>query len=211
MKTNALYSTFLLCVLILVSSCTVQKRVHLPGFHVQRNQKNKQPKSQEQVAKFDEERTSSVSDRGLISTITDSTTLQTDTPEERWYPTIREKESINDYTKERALPFVPEPDKTRAGKVFPRNVQQADPNDPRVINNSGLIGIILTALTFVNPVFIFGLPIAVALLIIGLVQTNREPQRYKGKKLYIAGLVIVASYLVGVLFLILLLNSSVFF
>ncbi|MFT6410393.1 MAG: hypothetical protein ACJA15_001214, partial [Flavobacteriales bacterium] len=64
---------------------------------------------------------------------------------------------------------------------------------------------------FVNPVFIFGLPIAVALLIIGLVQTNREPQRYKGKKLYIAGLVIVASYLVGVLFLILLLNSSVFF
>jgi|GEM_PF-2104149 len=216
MKISSLTALIFLVFLVFSSSCTIQKRVHLPGYHVERHQKKKLQNSGDHLTKTPDKKTASVAEqegvditsdslRGIAHEETESTLLITeeakssrmlgaDDEKNRTEP-AEYKDSKSELKKPKAF----QPDKV---------VREAQIDD-REMNSSGLAGFILAVMPIVFSYAIFALPVALILSIIGLVQTNREPGRYKGRQLYIAGVAIAASMLIGTVLLLLWFQSWV--
>lgn len=193
MKTASLTASIFLAFLVFSSSCTIQKRVHLPGYHVERHQKKKQQNSGDHLTKISEKRTSSVLEQEVVAVYCDTVT-----------PLVNaERKSIQPIIKEARSPMVPggedqqNSEQQKPELKNPReNQSQAglrdDPFGSREFNRWGLTGILLVGVSLIATFGLFATLPALISCIRGLVQTDREPMRYKGRKLYVVGIIISA-------------------
>jgi len=72
MKISSLTALIFLVFLVFSSSCTIQKRVHLPGYHVERHQKKKLQNSGDHLTKTPDKKTASVAEQEGVDITSDS-------------------------------------------------------------------------------------------------------------------------------------------
>lgn len=191
------------------SSCTIQKRVHLPGYHMEWHQKKKPQKKQNQTVQEQEEQTSNAFEQPMVIALNDSIKAAATKATESHDLTTKAKKSLDvvdfeDRSQEMVVlqrdesPLIVAERKQAADSL---DVWAETPPDTREFNTWGLVGFSILVLPYIYSYALFALPIGLIFSIIGLVQTNRQPWRFKGKKLYIFGIVTAMLMIFGTLLL----------
>lgn len=203
MKNLKLLTILGISLLFVLSSCTVQKRVHTPGFHIdwhiadkKSNKKNiNKTNSEDQLVNKKQIQNPNY-DNNLDASLDNFIQANKITP-----LNINERNELNDDFKTETTKV-----KNAVGRRSGDEVNNFKPKDERTSSQNqlnysekqiepfsligfiaGLLGLIL--LFTVGFPFLLG-SAAVVLSIIGLSQFNKEPEKWKGKGFAIAGLIL---------------------
>lgn len=204
MKPLQLLALFLF---ICLTSCTIQKRVHLPGYHVEWNQKKKPHKPLKQSQNLEEESVVLVpveepvviSNDSLLHAVKQTPSPQTEVPKTSHFAPQKRTIDPSKLKKERSN----EQQEPLFSKPIPNHIKNAvgaTVEDEKEYNKTGLLGFIFALgfwlVPFYGPILL--LP-ALICSSVGLFQTKEEPEKYKGETLYLTGIVICALGVLGIL------------
>lgn len=204
---------FVLACVLVVQSCTIQKRQHLPGYHFEWNSNN----SPGEAHKYNKEKSVSVSPTDESSVITHEletqnippvnvTDVALETPEStqaKEQSAVNRKINQHDQSKGRRLTFpsiIHSPAKLLVGALNPENAPRTD--------GMSIVALVCGILSFLIP--LVGLVLAILAIVfgaIGMGRTKRNPE-LKGRGMAIAGLVLGILGFLFVLLILALLSLS---
>ena len=210
MKALKLFSLAVLSLIFLLASCTIDKRVYTSGYHVEwKNDKHQSARheavnsytksSVEKVELSIPEKSTEMSDR-VDSSVTTSVSNNTSTQKAQ-HNSSNKISGVSSVSKDQVA-------KTSKGGVRKEEGNARRHGDGPKMNPFALVGFILFMLSLLPIVVsILFWPVGLILSIIGLVQINRNPDKWRGKGLAKAVIIIAIIELLLALLIIALIVS----